>query len=128
MLGIGATVISLHYGIDTTYPYYLPFRQADSKNLDILTSCEWEEDTDGCPLYLILSDNGDIFNYCGCGEPGEIAFASSFIYDDDTKTIHLYNLLGFYTGTGHVLRLTEEELVVEFLDSVYTYRPVQNQY
>ena len=117
--------VSLSACGQTKEEYYQTFdieKQEPSANLDILTSGEWEYSFPGCSYTLRMYKDGSFVNFCGCGSPaGYGDLVEHFLYDDETKTIYLYDEEDICIGTGKVLEIDKERVVIEKYDEVCEY-------
>ena len=106
------------------FEVYKPKLQKQSDNLDIMTSSRWVYDFEGCSYVLRMSEEGEFTNYCACGSPaGYSDLIEYYIYDDETKTIYLYNSDKKLEGKGKVMEISKDKLVIEKYDEVCTYVP-----
>ena len=96
--------------------------QKPSESFDLLTSCVWEYEAESCTYILGMGANGAFINYCTCGEPvGNSDLTETFIYDDETSSVYLYDNDGKCIVKGTVKKLNDTSLTLDLFGKVCEY-------
>ena len=87
----------------------------------------WTRDAENDIETIRFNTDGSFIYYCSCGNSvNDSDLCEGYRYDDETKTLYLYDMDKECIGEGKVLEISKDKVIIEKYDEICTYVPVNH--